>query len=209
MNDGTTMLPRIAAALIVVAPLAGAATVSAGPTFNKDIAPILFAKCAGCHRPGEIAPMSLLDYKSARPWAKSIREAVLSRKMPPWFADPRYGSFANDPRLSEREIATIKAWVDGGSAEGDARDLPPKPLFTDGWKLGKPDIVIDTGQDFVTTAGRDAYEYFTVPTNFTEGKWIRAAQILPGNRQAVHHVHVSLVLDRKAADPISTAFRPQ
>lgn len=209
MNDGTTMLPRIAAALIVVAPLAGAATVSAGPTFNKDIAPILFAKCAGCHRPGEIAPMSLLDYKSARPWAKSIREAVLSRKMPPWFADPRYGSFANDPRLSEREIATIKAWVDGGSAEGDARDLPPKPLFTDGWKLGKPDIVIDTGQDFVTTAGRDAYEYFTVPTNFTEGKWIRAAQILPGNRQAVHHVHVSLLLDRKGADSISTAFQPK
>ena len=94
-----------------------------GPTFTKDIAPILYKNCAGCHRPGEIAPMSLLDYQSARPWAKAIRQAVLSRKMPPWFADPTYGAFANDPRLSDQEISTIKAWVDSGSPEGDARDL--------------------------------------------------------------------------------------
>src|SRR5262245_39441039 len=110
-----------------------------GPTFNKDIAPILYKNCAGCHRPGEIAPMSLLDYSSARPWAKAIRQAVLSRQMPPWFADPRYGVFANDTRLSDQEISTITAWVDGGSLEGEPRDLPPQPTFTEGWKLGKPD----------------------------------------------------------------------
>ena len=144
--------------------------------------------------------MSLLDYESARPWAKAIRQAVLSRKMPPWFADPTHGAFANDPRLSDQEISRIKAWVDGGSPEGDARDLPPKPTFEEGWKLGKPDIVIDIGQDFAVAPGNDAYEYFTVPTNFTEGKWIRAAQILPGNRQVVHHVHVSLVMDDNGTD---------
>jgi hypothetical protein len=150
--------------------------------------------------------MSLLDYKSARPWAKAIREAVVARKMPPWFADPKFGSFANDPRLSDQEISAIKAWVDAGSPEGDTRDLPPKPVFTEDWKLGKPDIVIDIGQDFVVRPGNDAYEYFTVPTHFTEGKWIRAAQILPGHRKAVHHVHVSVVTDQNSADSISTAF---
>jgi len=195
-------------ALTILAPAAAAGD---APTFTRDIAPILFKNCAGCHRPGEIAPMSLLDYKSARPWAKSIREAVLSRKMPPWFADPGFGAFANDPRLSEREVATIKAWVDGGAIEGDVRDLPAKPMFNDGWKLGKPDIVIDIGQDFAVKPGTDAYEYFTVPTNFTEGKWIRAAQILPGNRRAVHHVHVSVVkaADGAGGDSISSAFKPK
>jgi Copper type II ascorbate-dependent monooxygenase, C-terminal domain len=183
-----------------------------GPTFTKDIAPILYKNCAGCHRPGEIAPMSLLDYQSARPWAKAIRQAVLSRKMPPWFADPTFGAFANDPRLSDQEISKIKAWVDSGSPEGDPADLPQKPTFVEGWKLGKPDIVIDIGQDFAVSPGSDAYEYFTVPTNFTEGKWIRAAQILPGNREVVHHVHVSLVMDNNgtdSADSTAAAFRPQ
>src|SRR5947208_9903515 len=97
---------------------------AAAPTFSKDVAPILYRRCVQCHRPNDIAPMSLLDYKSARPWAKSIREAVMSRKMPPWFADPYYGSFANDARLSTREIETIQAWVDGGAPEGQQRDLP-------------------------------------------------------------------------------------
>ncbi|MBM3801885.1 MAG: cytochrome c [Acidimicrobiia bacterium] len=184
----------------------------AGKTFTKDVAPILFKNCVACHRPGEVAPMSLLDYETVRPWAKSIRKAVLSRKMPPWFADPAFGAFANDPRLSDQEISTIKAWVDGGSPEGDPRDLPPKPAFVEGWKLGKPDIVIDIGQDFAVAPGNDAYEYFTVPTNFTEGKWIRAAEILPGNRQVVHHVHVSLVMENNkvdGADSKTTAFRTQ
>jgi Copper type II ascorbate-dependent monooxygenase, C-terminal domain len=183
-----------------------------GTTFTKDIAPILYKNCAGCHRPGEVAPMSLLDYESVRPWAKAIRQAVLSRKMPPWFADPTFGAFANDPRLSDQEISKIKAWVDGGSPEGDSGDLPPMPTFEEGWKFGKPDIVIDIGEDFSVRPGNDAYEYFTVPTKFTEGKWVRAAQILPGNRQVVHHVHVSLVMDNNevdGADSKTTAFRPQ
>ena len=115
--------------LLIAPALSSAATV--GPTFTKDIAPILYKNCAGCHRPGEIAPMSLLDYQSARPWAKSIRQAVLSRKMPPWFADPAYGHFANDRRLSEADIKTIGAWADGGAVEGDAKDAPPPMKFVD------------------------------------------------------------------------------
>jgi hypothetical protein len=168
---------------------------AAAPTFSKDVAPILYQRCVQCHRPNDIAPMSLLDYKSARPWAKSIRESVVTRKMPPWFADPHFGSFANDARLSTREIETIQAWVDGGAIEGNPRDLPAAPVFVEGWKQGRPDIVIDIGEDFVVKPGADAYEHFVVPTNFTEGRWIRAAEIRPGNRQVVHHVHVNLVKD--------------
>jgi hypothetical protein len=175
---------------IMAASLAPAAT-----TFSKDVAPILYARCVQCHRPNDIAPMSLLDYKSARPWAKSIREAVLTRKMPPWFADPHYGNFANDARLSAREIETIEAWADGGAPEGNPRDLPAAPVFVEGWKQGKPDIVIDIGEDFAVKPGVDAYEHFFVPTNFKEGLWIRAAEIRPGNRKVVHHVHVNLVKD--------------
>jgi hypothetical protein len=179
------------------------ASVAPAPTFNKDVAPILYRRCAACHRPNDIAPMSLLDYKSARPWAKAIREAVLARKMPPWFADPHWGSFANDARLSASEIETLKTWADQGAQEGDARDLPAAPVFIEGWRLGKPDIVIDIGEDFVVKPGKDAYEHFTVQTHFTEGKWIRAAEIRPGNRRVVHHVHVSVVADEGQAGSTS------
>jgi hypothetical protein len=172
-----------------------AAGPSPAPTFSKDVAPILFQRCAGCHRPNDIAPMSLLDYASARPWAKAIRASVLARKMPPWFADPRYGHFANDARLSTAEIATIKNWVDGGAHEGNRKDLPPTPQFTEGWQLGKPDVVVDIGVDHLVSPNQDAYEHFVVNTNFKEGKWIRAAEIKPGNRKVVHHVHVLLVQD--------------
>ena len=195
------MYPRhmkVAAFGLLIAPLAFSAT------FSKDVAPIFFARCAGCHRPNDIAPMSLLDYQSARPWAKAIREAVLTRKMPPWFADPHFGSFANDARLSPSEMETIKTWVDAGAPEGDPRDLPRAPVFTAGWRLGKPDIVIDIGQDFRVKPGVDAYEHFVVPTNLTEGQWIRAAEIRPGNRKVVHHVHVSVVAD--ASEPGSTSI---
>src|SRR5579863_9271161 len=109
-------------ARVVMLGLLATAAAMAAPTFTKDVAPIFFEHCAGCHRPNDIAPMSLLDYKSARPWAKSIREAVLSRKMPPWFADPHYGAFSNDSRLSARDVSTIEAWVEAGAPEGNPRD---------------------------------------------------------------------------------------
>jgi mono/diheme cytochrome c family protein len=105
-------------------------------TFNKDVAAILFKNCVQCHRPGEAAPMSLLSYKEALPRARSIREKVLSREMPPWRADPHVGQFSNDPRLTQAEIDTITAWVDGGAREGELRDLPPAPKFVEGWSIG-------------------------------------------------------------------------
>src|SRR5262245_37590536 len=109
-------------------------------TFNKDIAPILFAKCVSCHRTGEIAPMSLMTYQEARPWAKSIREKVVSKQMPPWSADPKYGQWANDPRLSQQELDTIVSWVEAGAPKGEDKDLPAPPKFADGWTIGKPDV---------------------------------------------------------------------
>src|SRR5262245_60342762 len=106
-------------------------------TFTKDIAPILHKKCVSCHRPGEVAPMSLLTYEDARPWVRSIKAKVAARQMPPWFADPTYGSFANDPRLSDAEISTIGRWVDAGAPLGDPKAMPKPPQFTEGWQLGE------------------------------------------------------------------------
>ncbi|MFN7926263.1 MAG: thiol-disulfide isomerase [Bryobacteraceae bacterium] len=197
-------MPRNAILLLAAGFLAIPALNAAAPTFNKDVAPILFKHCTSCHRPKEVAPMSLLDYKSARPWAKSIKQAVATRKMPPWFADAKHGHFSNDPRLSEAEIATVRAWADAGAPEGDARDLPAQPQYATGWLLGKPDLVIDTGADYEVKPGDDAYEHFVVKTNFKEGKWITAAEIKPGDREVVHHVHVLLVQETPGAMEVAS-----
>jgi hypothetical protein len=158
-------------------------------TFSKDIAPILYKSCAECHRAGEIAPMSLLTYNEVRPWAKSIRERVIDRSMPPWSADPKYGHWANDPRLSEREINTIVEWVSAGAPKGEDKDLPPMPKFTEGWTIGTPDVVVQMPDEYTVPAdGTVPYLYFSMPTGFTEDKWIQAMEIRPGNRSVVHHV---------------------
>ena len=158
-------------------------------TFNKEVAPIFFKHCAECHRPGESAPMSLLTYKEARPWAKSIREKVTSREMPPWHADPHVGQFANDRRLSQAEVEAVAAWVEGGAKEGEAKDLPPAPQFAAGWSIGRPDLVLQMPEEFALEAGGpDEYQYFEVPTNFTEDRYVQMAEARPGNRKVVHHI---------------------
>src|SRR5437764_326984 len=124
----------------------------AAPTFSKDVAPILQARCQGCHRPGEAAPMSLLTYQEARPWAKSIKEAVVMRKMPPWFADTSIGHFRNDRSLSQPEIDTLVSWVDAGAPEGNKKDLPAAKQFIDGWNIGKPDMVLEMPTGFEVPA---------------------------------------------------------
>ncbi len=169
-----------------------AATTSASNvTFNKDVAPILNANCAICHRPGEIGPMSLLTYKDARTWGKSIREKVVKHEMPPWNADPTHGKFVNDRRLSDKDVATLVSWVDGGFKEGDAKDLPPARKFVEGWNIGKPDAVIDMGEDYsVPSEGVINYQYKTVTVPFTEDKWVQAAEVRSTNRAVVHHVIV-------------------
>lgn len=156
-------------------------------TFSKDIAPIFNAKCAECHRPADAAPFSTLTYKDVRPWAKSIKEKVVNRTMPPWHADPHFGQFKNDRSLSQKEIDTIVAWVDGGAKEGNPKDLPPVPTFTDGWSIGKPDMIIKV-PEYTYKAGADEYQYFDVATNFKEDMYVQFAEARPGNRKIVHHI---------------------
>jgi hypothetical protein len=163
-------------------------------TFNKDIVPIFYRTCAECHRPGEAAPFSVLTYKDVRPWAKSIKEKVVNREMPPWHADPHVGKWANDPRLSQAEINTISAWVDGGAKEGSPRDLAPAPQFVEGWSIGKPDLILSMPDEYtVEASGADEYQYFDVPTNFTEDKYVQFAEARPGNRKVVHHIVAFIV----------------
>ena len=181
----------IAVALVMVGAISadGPSNATKSVTFSRDVAPILFRDCSGCHRPGEAAPMSLLSYKDARPWARSIREKVVSREMPPWHADPHYGEFANDRRLSKQEIDTISAWVDSGAPEGDPKDLPPVPNYSDGWSIGKPDMILQMPEEFTLGAtGPDEYQYFEIPTKFTEDKYVQLAEARPGNRKIVHHI---------------------
>ena len=158
-------------------------------TFNKDVLPIMQKRCQNCHRPGEVAPMSFLTYQDVRPWAKAIREAVLTRKMPPWFADPHYGKFANDRSLNKDEIDTLVSWVDAGVREGDAKDAPAPVEWVDGWSIGKPDAVFEMPHDFeVPTAGTIEYQYIVIPSGFTKDTWVESAEARPGNRKLVHHI---------------------
>ncbi|HEX4947050.1 MAG TPA: thiol-disulfide isomerase [Blastocatellia bacterium] len=157
-------------------------------TFTKDVAPIFFKNCAQCHQKDDIAPFSVLSYKDVRPWAKSIKEQVIKREMPPWHADPHFGQFANEMKLTQSEIDTIVAWVDGGAVEGNAKDLPPLPVGSDKWEIGKPDVVLAMPEEFELPAkGADDYLYFRIPTNFTEDRWIQASEFRPGNKRVVHH----------------------
>lgn len=167
---------------------AAAGASGAGPTFTKDVAPILNAHCVGCHRPGEIGPMSLTSYDEARPWAKSIGKTVAARQMPPWDADPAFGHWANDISLKEKEIATITAWVDSGAPRGEGEPAPAPPAKTAGWSLGEPDYMIDLPEVAVPAEGADQFPDQLVTIDLPEGKWLSAVEILPGNREVLHHV---------------------
>jgi hypothetical protein len=176
------------------------------PTFTKDVAPIFYKNCTGCHRPGEIAPMSLLTYEKARPYAKEIRNKVVAGIMPPWHADRAHGKFANERGLSDEEKAIIQRWANNGAPRGDPKDLPPPPKYVDGWALGQPDSVVSMPVDYKVPAdGFVEYEYFEIPTNFTEDKWVQSVEVRPGAREVVHHVIVTMRPPRKETRP--TGFR--
>ena len=175
--------------LVATLLLPSAAAARETPTFAKDVAPIFYKRCVECHRPTMFAPMSLLTYEDARPWARSIRQRIVARQIPPWGADPAYGTFKNDPRLTDQEVDTIVAWIDGGAPKGDEKDLPARPEFVDGWTIGPPDAVFTMEEEFdIPASGTIPYKYFTVPTHLTEDKWIQAIEIRPGARSHVHHV---------------------
>ncbi len=158
-------------------------------TFHRDVLPVLQKNCQGCHRTGEAAPMSLVTYQEARPWAKAIKEAVLTKRMPPWFADPAHGKFSNDRSLARTEMETLVAWADHGAKEGDPKDAPAPRKFVTGWNIGQPDLVVEMPHEFqVPASGTIDYQYIVIPVNLTEDRWIQLAEVRPGNRALVHHV---------------------
>jgi hypothetical protein len=157
-------------------------------SFNRDVLPVLQKNCQSCHRPGEVAPMSFMTYQEARPWAKAIKAAVLSKKMPPWFADPKYGHFQNDRRLSDAEVSTLVGWADSGAPEGEVSDKPAPVQFMQGWNI-KPDAIFTMPNAFeVPASGILEYQYIVVPTHFDKDMWVTAAEVRPGNRTVMHHV---------------------
>ena len=165
------------------------AATPASPTFTKDVAAILQRNCQVCHRPGEAAPFAMLTYEQTRPWAAAIKQAVKTGKMPPWFADPRYGRFSNHTEISEAEIKTISDWVDAGALKGDQKDLPPPVDFVEGWQIGKPDLVFELPKPYeVPVTGVVEYQHIIVPTGFTKDTWIQAAEVRPTERAVVHHI---------------------
>jgi hypothetical protein len=183
------MRQLICAVILAVPAAAFAADGKAVPTFTKDVAPIFNKSCVECHRPTMFAPMSLTTFEDARPWARSIKQRVVAGSMPPWGADTPHGVFKNDPRLAQKDIDTIAAWVDAGAPKGDDKDLPPTPKFADGWTIGTPDAVFEMDEEFTIPAeGTIPYKYFKAPTGLTEDKWIQAIEIHPGARAQVHHV---------------------
>jgi hypothetical protein len=180
------------ASLILFAVAAGAfAAGQPAVTFHRDVLRILQENCQGCHRPGEIGPMPLRTYAEVRPWAKAIKQAVSTRKMPPWFADRSIGKFGNDPSLTQEQIDKLSAWADNGAPEGDAKDAPPARTFAEGWNLGTPDVVFEMPRPYdVPASGTIEYTYVIVPTGFEQDRWITGAEFRPGNRAVMHHATV-------------------
>ena len=163
-------------------------------TYSKQISRILNEHCVNCHRPGEVAPFSLTDYDEVVGWSEMIEEVIEDRRMPPWHANPKHGTFKNDISLSKEEIALVNTWVKNGAPEGDKADLPEPPKFVEGWQIGKPDVVLAMRKRpyRVPATGVIPYKHFVVKTGFKEDKWVRSAEIRIGNRAVVHHVIVAL-----------------
>lgn len=180
------MLELVRYALLILS-LFGVPATAAPPSFYKDVLPILQQHCQSCHRPGELGPMPLLTYEQSRPWAKSIRQSVLLHKMPPWFADPHFGKFANDPSLTSTEIATIQSWVDAGSPAGSKSEAPPNPGTPD-TALQNANLVLAMPHPFPIAARSTIdYQYLLLRPGLTEDTWVRAIKIRPSDRSVVHH----------------------
>jgi hypothetical protein len=166
---------------------------AADVTFNKDVLPVLQKNCQNCHRPGQIAPMSLLTFNDARPWAKSMKNAVLTGAMPPWFADPNYGHFSNDRRLKQSDIDTIAKWADSGAAEGNAKDAPsPIQWPEEGWQI-KPDYIVDGPTYEVPAKGVVEWTWYVVPGGFAKDTWVTSIEVLPSQKVVTHHVCLSYI----------------
>lgn len=179
----------MAAGVVAAAPAMADEGTAAKSTFTRDVAPILYSKCAECHRAGELAPMSLMTFEEARPWAKSIKKEVASRHMPPFHAEKIDLQYVNDTSLTDAQIAAIVNWVDQGAPEGNPADLPPAPKFeTTEWKGGKPDIALRIPEYTLGENVDDEYRCFVMPTGLLKETWVQGIEYVPGNRQVVHHI---------------------
>jgi hypothetical protein len=164
---------------------------SSPPTFYRDVIPILQEHCQTCHRAGEIAPFSLVSYKDTKHWAQAIKTATQSKQMPPWFADPRFGNWADDPSLTPEQIASLGAWADAGAPAGDARDAPGAKRWSEGWNIPQPEAVIRMPKPVpIPAQGEIDYTYEIVPTGFTTDRWVQMSQIRPSSPEYVHHAVV-------------------
>jgi len=170
-------------------------------TYAKDVSRLMQKHCQECHRPNQIGPFSLLTYDDVVAWSSMVREVVEEKRMPPWHADPKHGKFANDRSLNKTEIETLTKWIDGGMPKGDDKDMPKAKEFVEGWRIGKPDVVLEMPTEFKVPSKAErksiGYKNFRIPTNFKEDMWVTAAECKPGNAKVVHHI---LVYVRNAGD---------
>ena len=161
---------------------------AATPTFNADIAPILYRNCATCHRPGQVAPFSLLTYRDAAKRAGLIAEVTANRFMPPWKAEPGYGHFQDERRLTDAQLALIADWAKNGAPEGDPKRKPTPPQFSSGWLAGKPDAIFTAAEPYAIPAdGRDRFQCFVIPLNADTARYVKTVEFHPGNPKVVHH----------------------
>ncbi len=195
--------------IIVVLLIFSAKAQAAGAvTYSRDIAPVIYNNCVSCHRPGEVAPFSLLTFDDAKKRADQLAEVTQSKYMPPWKAEPGFGEFVSTRHLTDAQIALFSQWLKAGAPEGDPKDLPKMPKFVDGWQLGEPDLIVKVDRSYtLKAAGKDEYRCFVLPLNLTETKYVTAVEFRPSNRKIVHHA--ILYLDTKgrarkldAADPL-------
>jgi hypothetical protein len=190
-HEEVYMNARAAIASFLFAGVAAAQT--ATPTFSKDVLPILQKNCQSCHRPGQVAPMSFLTYEGARPWAKAMKVAVVTKKMPPWFADSRFSHFSNDRSLAQSDIETISKWADAGAPEGDPKAAPPPVKWpADGWEI-QPDIIVNGPETLVPAHPKNnviEWTYITVPSGITEDTWVTSMEVRPSEPSVTHHICV-------------------
>jgi mono/diheme cytochrome c family protein len=205
---------RVLFAGVAVAALSVAGTTSAPQvTFYKDVLPVLQKNCQSCHRAGEVGPMQFTSYESTRPWAKAIKAAVASKTMPPWFADPAYGHFANDRTLSAADIKTLVSWAENDAPAGNPKDAPKPVQFADGWAIGKPDMVFEIPNAVsIPSEGTIDYQYVVMHSGFTEDRYVQLAEARPSDREHCHHI-IAFIREPGSGwmkdAPIGVAFVPQ
>src|SRR5436190_7336713 len=203
IHQGSVTAFAVAAAALLTQAISAQApaarSAAAQITFTRDVAPILQRSCQACHRPNSMAPMSFLTYQDVRPWARAIKTKVTAREMPPWYIDRTVGisKFKDDPSLSDKEIATLAAWADGGAVQGNPADMPPPRKFEedDIWHIGKPDLVVSSVKHTVPAAGSDWWGDYVVDTGLTEDRYLKAVETkpAPGAKKVTHHAVTFLV----------------